>query len=126
MAASGATLTLVNLDSSDPAALTAFWAEALGWEVTYSDADYGMIVGPAGATIGFGRIENYDPPAWPDDAGAKRYHLDLSVDDVEQAKTALIALGARLAQPQPEPDRWTVMLDPQGHPFCIVPRAQEQ
>ncbi|MCR6704763.1 MAG: hypothetical protein NVV66_18580, partial [Cellulomonas sp.] len=30
-----------------------------------------------------------------------------------------VALGARLADPQPDP-RWRVLLDPAGHPFCIT------
>jgi len=121
-----ATLTMVNLDCAEPAALTQFWAKTLGWEVTYSDDDYGMITGDSGSTIGFGRIDDYQPTPWPDPSGAKRYHLDLQVDDPEQAISALVELGATVADPQPNAERWTVLLDPQGHPFCVVPKAPEE
>ncbi|WP_307802408.1 VOC family protein [Cellulomonas fengjieae] len=30
-----------------------------------------------------------------------------------------LALGAQLADPQPD-ERWRVLLDPAGHPFCIT------
>jgi hypothetical protein len=29
-------------------------------------------------------------------------------------------LGARPAATQPAPDRWRVMFDPAGHPFCLT------
>jgi hypothetical protein len=31
-----------------------------------------------------------------------------------------LALGAAKANTQPSPDRWRVLLDPAGHPFCIT------
>ncbi|MGB7234458.1 MAG: VOC family protein [Rhodococcus sp. (in: high G+C Gram-positive bacteria)] len=38
----------------------------------------------------------------------------------EQAREDLVKLGATVAAPQPDPENWTVMIDPQRHPFCIV------
>ena len=66
---------------------------ALGWEVTYSDDSYGMVEGN-GIKIGFGKVEGFRPAQWPDEAGAKRFHLDLQVDDLDEAAESLCAIGA--------------------------------
>lgn len=118
-----AKLNMLNLDSGDPKGLTEFYAKVLGWEVVVAEEQYGMLSDPSGTSIGFGLIDDYRPLAWPDPDGAKRYHLDFYVEDVEKAEQELTALGAKVADWQPDRERWTVMLDPQGHPFCIVPKA---
>jgi catechol 2,3-dioxygenase-like lactoylglutathione lyase family enzyme len=119
--ASPATLSMVNIDSADPAKLARFYAAALGWEVTYSDENYGMVEGD-GVKIGFGRIEGFRPAQWPDEEGAKRFHLDLQVDDLDEAAKHLCAIGASQPDFQPGADRWRVLLDPDGQPFCLSPR----
>lgn len=44
--------------------------------------------------------------------------VGVSLDCADPVELAL-ALGARLADPQPD-RRWRVLLDPAGHPFCIT------
>jgi predicted enzyme related to lactoylglutathione lyase len=112
-----ATLTMLNLDCADPQAQAEFYAQVLGWEVTHSQAEYAMISG-TGTPIGFGRTENYTPPKWPDPANGKRYHLDLRVDDLDKAEQRCVELGATKPEFQPG-ERWRVMLDPTGQPFCL-------
>ncbi|GAB3083002.1 VOC family protein [Micromonospora schwarzwaldensis] len=119
-----ADLAMVNLDSSDPAAHAAFYGHALGWEISHSEAEYAMITS-GGTSIGFGLVPGYTPPAWPDRTGAKRYHLDLTVDDVTVAERDLLAAGATRPEHQPGGESWTVLLDPIGQPFCLCPRRQE-
>ncbi len=51
-----AELSMLNIDSADPARLAQFYAAALGWEVTYSDDSYGMVEGN-GIKIGFGKVD---------------------------------------------------------------------
>lgn len=119
--ASTATLSMLNIDSADPARLAQFWAATLGWEVTYSDDSYGMIEGD-GAKIGFGKVEGLQPAPWPDQAAAKRFHLDLHVDDIDEASQRLCAIGATRPDFQPGAGRWWVLLDPDGQPFCLSPR----
>jgi hypothetical protein len=117
-----ATLAMVNLDCADPRALAAFYHGVLGWEVTASEDAYAMISdGTTG--IGFGRVEGFTPPSWPDEDAAKRYHLDLYVDDLDKAEALCRELGAVRPDFQPGGDRWRVLLDVAGHPFCICPRA---
>ena len=42
------------------------------------------------------------------------------VDDIAAAETACVQLGATRPDHQPGGDRWRVMLDPAGHPFCLT------
>src|SRR5579875_1651932 len=116
-----AALSMVNIDSGDPARQARFYAAALGWEVTYSDDNYGMVEGD-GIRIGFGKIEGFRPAQWPDEAGAKRFHLDLHVDDLDEAAESLCAIGASQPDFQPGAGRWRVLLDPDGQPICLSPR----
>jgi len=59
-------------------------------------------------------------PQWPDGETSQQVHIDFSVEDLDAGDAAAIALGARKADGQPIPDRWRVMLDPAGHPFCLT------
>lgn len=119
--AATASLSMVNIDSKEPARAARFYAAALGWDVTYSDDDYGMVEG-AGVRLGFGRVPGFRPPKWPDEFGDKRFHLDLQVDDIDAAAGTLCAAGASQPDFQPGGDRWRVLLDPEGRPFCLTPR----
>lgn len=114
------TLWSVTLDCADPTALAEFWAEALDGKVAYSSANFVGVETPAGFWVGAYRVDGYTPPAWPDGDTPKQFHLDLSVDDLDAAEQAALALGATKAAHQPEPDRWRVLLDPAGHPFCLT------
>ena len=113
-----ARLAMVTLDCADPEASAAFWSGLLGWEVAHAERDYAMLTGPEHA-LGFGRVEDYQPPGWPNDHGSKQFHFDLAVDDLDEAEQAAVELGATLADPQPG-ETWRVLLDPAGHPFCLT------
>ena len=64
------------------------------------------------------RVAGYQPPEWP---GASVVHLGLTAgEQLEDPTRRAIALGDRLANPQPDPRRWRVLLDPAGHLFCIT------
>jgi hypothetical protein len=45
-------------------------------------------------------------------------HLDLQVDDLDEAVAHAVEAGAELASFQPQ-EKVRVMLDPAGHPFCL-------
>jgi predicted enzyme related to lactoylglutathione lyase len=113
-------LIMVNLDSADPAALAEFYHRVLGWEVTASTEDYAMI-SDGTSSFGFGRIEGFQPPPWPDPSGLKRYHLDLYVDDLDEAERLVVEAGG--AKPAFQPGTtWRVVTDPSGQPFCLCQR----
>ena len=113
-----ARIAMVTLDTADPAASAAFWSGMLGWEVAYQEGDYAMLTGPSNA-LGFGRVEEYVAPGWPNENGSKQFHFDLAVDDLDAAQEAAVELGATVADPQPG-ETWRVLLDPSGHPFCLT------
>jgi catechol 2,3-dioxygenase-like lactoylglutathione lyase family enzyme len=113
-----ATLAMITLDCADPQASAAFWSALLGWDVAHAEEQYAMLTGPSHA-LGFGRVEDYEPPPWPNEAGSKQFHFDLAVDDLDAAAEAAVALGATLPEEQPG-GTWRVLLDPAGHPFCLT------
>ena len=66
------------------------------------------------------KVADYVAPTWPEGDVPKQIHLDLAVTELEVAVTEAERLGARVAPFQPAPDRWRVLLDPAGHPFCLT------
>ncbi len=77
-----------------------------------------MLTGP-NHVLGFGRVEGYVAPGWPNESGSKQFHLDPADDDLDAAQEAAVELGATVADPQPGETR-RVLLDPSGHPFCLT------
>ncbi|MEV4357770.1 VOC family protein [Nonomuraea sp. NPDC049625] len=112
-----ATLTSIVIDCADPAALASFYAQATGWRITPGDPDFVSLEGGP-VSVGFQRIDGYRGPAWPD--SGKHAHLDFTVPDVEAAMKELADLGATVPDFQPGGGDWTVLLDPEGHPFCVM------
>ena len=58
------------------------------------------------------------PPVWPDPTGPQQAHLDLAVEDLDEAEERVLALGAVKPDFQPG-ETWRVYADPAGHPFCL-------
>jgi predicted enzyme related to lactoylglutathione lyase len=116
-----ASLGWITIDCHDAAVQAEFYRDALGWEITFSEGPYSGI-SDGTFTIEFNAVEGYRPPRWPDVGGAKQFHLELLVDDLEQAGAVLVAAGAAQPEFQPGGDRFRVLIDPAGHPFCIIAR----
>lgn len=106
------------LDCSDPSILADFWAALVGGEVAYRSDEF-CAVKTDGGWLAAVKVEHYKPPTWPDPAVPKQMHLDLKVDDLHSAQADAVRLGARVASEQPAPEKWRVLLDPAGHPFCL-------
>ncbi|MEU1707774.1 VOC family protein [Streptomyces sp. NPDC005706] len=110
----------VTFDCADPAEMARFYSELLGMAVHYSSDDF-ILLGREGATgLAFNRLADYRPPTWPDPTQEKQAHIELGVDDLDIAEKRLLDLGATKPGFQPQPERWRVLLDPAGHPFCIT------
>jgi hypothetical protein len=114
------TLWSVTLDCADPEPLAEFWQAALDGEIAYRSEKFIGVQLPGGTWIGAYSVPDYAPPAWPEGETPKQFHLDLNVADLDEGERAVLALGARKADHQPQPDRWRVFLDPAGHPFCLT------
>ncbi|MFI1769025.1 VOC family protein [Streptomyces sp. NPDC020800] len=110
----------VTFDCADPAVLARFYGELLGLPVLFSADDFVLLGKEGSAGLGFNRLADYRPPTWPDPAQEKQAHIELGVDDLDIAEKRLLDLGAAKPAFQPSPDRWRVLLDPAGHPFCIT------
>ncbi len=114
-----ARLRAVVLDTDEPARLAAFYAELLGWPVTYADEAWVSIGGPGGVTLSFQLTISHRPPTWPANDIPQQFHLDLTVDDLPAASAAAERLGARRV-PGAGSRTVVVFTDPSGHPFCLV------
>jgi DNA-binding transcriptional regulator YhcF (GntR family)/predicted enzyme related to lactoylglutathione lyase len=113
-----AALMWLHLDCRDPAVLAEFYHQLLGWDVVRSDAEH-VVITDGSLSVCFARVDNYQAPGWPDSAAPKRYHFDLKVADLPAAVARCLELGAGKPEFQPGGDRWTVLTDPEGHPFCL-------
>src|SRR5205807_2923986 len=109
------------LDAADAGELAAFYSRLLGWRVTEDEGDWLQLKPPDGSfSLSIQTGDGYVPPRWPNLPGEQQMmlHLDIEVDDLETAGEHAIALGARLADHQPQ-ELVRVYLDPAGHPFCL-------
>jgi len=112
----------VVLDSVDPAAISGFWEEALGYRLA---ADLGAFL------VLVSRDDRAEPvvilqrvPEKP--TGKNRMHVDLHPPDPEAHIARLEGLGGRrLGERVTELQEqygvwWQQMADPQGNEFCVV------
>ena len=117
-----ATMRAVVLDCPDPRALAEFYRALLGGDITDADDDWVNLRDGGNVRLSFQRAPDYQPPDWPSAEHGQQFHIDVTVDDVDQAEPQVLALGARRTDLQPgidEDSNWRVYLDPAGHPFCL-------
>jgi catechol 2,3-dioxygenase-like lactoylglutathione lyase family enzyme len=114
-------LRSVVIDCRDPHQLAAFYAEMLGGrEVRAEDESWVVVTDPAGRRLAFQRSPAHEPPQFPDPRGSQQFHLDLQVDDVDEAERKVLALGATRVRDAVEDGSFRVFRDPAGHTFCLV------
>ena len=114
-------LSTVVLDAPDARELADFYGRLLGWEIKVDEGDWVMLIRPDGGTsLSFQTEPHYARPVWPGAEGEQlmMLHLDIEVDDLEEAGAHAVAQGSVLAAFQPQ-DEVRVYLDPAGHPFCL-------
>lgn len=119
------TLTSTVLDSPDARELAGFYRRLLGWEARQDEPDWVALRAPGGgAGLSFQTEPGHTPPVWPAGPGDPQMmaHLDIEVDDLDAASAHAVAVGAVLADHQPQ-DGVRVHLDPAGHPFCLWVRT---
>ena len=117
---------LVNLvaDAADPAASAHWWAEVLGWEVTFETRHEVAVEPPAGEP----GLPLVFVPVPDHKSVPNRVHLDLASPSAEAQATLvdrLLALGATPADVGQGPVPWVVLADPEGNELCVLePRDQ--
>jgi predicted enzyme related to lactoylglutathione lyase len=105
------------IDCPDPGALAAFYGALLDWKADVSPG-WADVRAQDGQCISFQQVQDYTPPRWPGQEVPQQMHLDVIVDDLDAAETAVTAPGATKAEHQPGTS-FRVFLDPAGHPFCL-------
>ncbi|MDF3301575.1 VOC family protein [Streptomyces tropicalis] len=113
-----AALGAVVLDCPDPAALAGFYAEVLGGTVE-DRGDWVDLKVPGATPLAFQAAPGYVPPRWPDADASQQFHLDLAVDDLDEAEHRVLALGAKPLDADDRERSFRVYADPAGHPFCL-------
>jgi hypothetical protein len=107
----------ISLDCADSRELADFYARLLDGRVKWAtDNAAGVAVGDY--TLVAQTVSPYIRPTWP---GASIVHLDLTCEsaDLPAFQRRAEDCGAEMAAFQPD-ERWVVMLDPAGHPFCLT------
>ena len=116
----------VVLQTPDPPALARFYERLLGWEIETEGPTWVTMRmhdahgDPIPANLAFQLDHAYEAPHWPSRRGRQQmqFHLDVEVSDVAGAVDDALRDGAVLADHQPQDDV-RVMLDPDGHLFCL-------
>lgn len=111
----------MNIDSIDPVALARWWADLLGWRITYEEPDQVVLEPPEGSPedgvspdLLFLRVP--EPKE-----GKNRIHIDLRPSDQATEVARAEALGAsQVDVGQSDEVSWVVMADPEGNEFCIL------
>ena len=121
--------TITVFDAPDLAVESAFWAGLLGGEVDAED-DWHSVRVDGEWRLGFQLAPDFVPPEWPGEGPRQQMqlHLDLYVDDLDEGRERVLALGGRLIQPAEDPtapDRFDVYADPAGHPFCLCVSSED-
>lgn len=67
----------------------------------------------------------WQAPVWPSELGQNNMtqHLCIFVDNLDEAVTHALNVGATMESPQFE-EGLRVLRDPQGHPFCLIRAAE--
>lgn len=121
-----ARLDSVTIDCHDPERLAAFWASIFGTVEEWSGGDPVQYI-DLGATDGSPvlRFQRVPEPKTVKD----RIHLDLRVDNIDEACGRVIELGGVKVEQDDLHEYdvvFRVMLDPEGNEFCLVSDAARE
>ncbi|NUT33268.1 MAG: VOC family protein [Hamadaea sp.] len=105
------------VDSADPAAIAAWWAEVYDAPVKHEAG------GSTVENVPDMPILTFDFAPVPEPKTVKnRVHWDITVRDVEQ----LVARGATVLTPAGDDRNWTVLADPEGNEFCAFTDVRDR
>ena len=106
------------VDCPNPLALATFYSQLLGLPITFDSGDWIVIsASDAESGIAFQLCGDFQAPRWPDPKWPQQFHLDVMVDDLDEAELQVIELGAKKLAVDDQ-----VFSDPAGHPFCLIKR----
>jgi len=107
----------ITVDCAQPRLVAHFWAALLERELSVPLPGW-LRLGTLGDTE---PVINFQPVPEPK-RDKTRMHLDIVVDDLEQAVASVTQLGGRSLHQRHDYDEGTVlvMADPEGNEFCLV------
>jgi hypothetical protein len=113
-------LGLVAFDCPDALALADFYSSIIGGDLVPGDDEGWVELHTPTGKLAFQEIADHRAPTWPGGEVPQQGHIDIDVVNLDGAEAAVLRLGALTADIQPSPDQFRVMIDPAGHPFCLV------
>ena len=113
-------VSFLTIDANDPERLAAFWGGLLGTQVQerMDEGRFVFLDAVGGYLVSFQRV--------PEPKSVKnRVHLDVKVEDLDEATQAAVALGGTWDGNELTLDdaRWRTLRDPEGNEFDIFVSA---
>jgi predicted enzyme related to lactoylglutathione lyase len=113
-------VSFLTIDANEPERLAAFWGEVLGTQVVerMDEGRFVFLEAASGYLLSFQRV--------PEPKSVKnRVHLDIRVEDLEEATGAAVALGGTWDGNELTLDeaRWRTLRDPEGNEFDVFVSA---
>lgn len=109
------------IDAPEPQVLAGFYEELLGLTRVEDSAEWVTLAeGGRRPTLAFQRVADYRAPQWPSSHHSQQMHLDVLVDNLDNAQARVLAIAATLLEGSDKPIGYRVYADPVGHPFCLV------
>jgi len=105
----------VVVDAAQPAVLGRWWANALGWVVTFEADDEYEIRSAPNQLPGLVFV-----PAGDSKVTKNRLHLDFRPDNQTAEVDRLLGLGAHRVDVGQGDQPWVVLADPEGNEFCVL------
>lgn len=119
----------VVVETTDPARLGGWWAQALDWQTVHEADDEVVIIPRWAEEIGQRLTFHQTPPGLVfvrvehEKTTKNRLHIDLAPhtsDDRDAELARLEALGATRIDVGQGDKPWTVLADPDGNEFCVL------
>lgn len=120
----GLKLKTVILECNNLYQLSSFYSKFLRWPIVFEEENFIRLQSPENDMgIAVQYAEDYVAPIWPSEAEKQQImvHIDFGVQDKKELAEWVdraIKSGAKIAEMQY--GDWITMIDPAGHPFCIV------
>ncbi len=109
------------IDCPEPRALAGFYEALLGAQRVEESAEWvTLAVDGEHPSFSLQRTDSFRAPDWVSGEPPQQMHLDILVDNLDDAERQVLGLGGRLLDGSDKPIGFRVYSDPVGHPFCLV------
>ena len=109
------------IDCPEPRVLAGFYEALLGAkQVDDSDNWVTLTLDGGHRSLSLQRTNRFRAPDWTGGEPPQQMHLDILVDDLDDAEGQVLSLGGTLLDGSDKPIGFRVYSDPVGHPFCLV------